>query len=92
MITAGNFGQWNGLQQTIAPQNPWAPDVRYGSLADIADALPNVRFIPESRHDRVSSACRLSAINEHLVSYSITSSASRCKFGGNFEAERFRSF
>jgi len=47
VITAGNFGQWNGLQQTIAPQNPWAPDVRYGSLADIAAAVLHVRF---SRH------------------------------------------
>jgi hypothetical protein len=26
------------------------PDVRFGSLADIAAALPNDRFTPESRH------------------------------------------
>jgi hypothetical protein len=28
----------------------WVGDVRYGSLADIAGALPNVRFTPKSGH------------------------------------------
>jgi hypothetical protein len=31
---------------------PQAAEVRFGSLADITAALPNVRFIPESRHVR----------------------------------------
>ena len=36
-------------------------DVRFGSLADIVAALPNVRFAPESRHHRKPSSCPLSA-------------------------------
>jgi hypothetical protein len=41
-------------------------DVRFGSLADVADALPNVRFTPESGHHRASLACPLSANSGHL--------------------------
>jgi hypothetical protein len=34
---------------------PQAAEVRFGSLADIAGTLPNVRFTPESRHSRAIS-------------------------------------
>jgi hypothetical protein len=37
-------------------------DVRFGSLADIAAALPDVRFTPESGPRRRSSSCPLSAM------------------------------
>jgi hypothetical protein len=37
-------------------------DVRYGSLADMADALLKVRFAPESRHHRKPLSCPLCAI------------------------------
>ena len=40
-------------------------DVRFGSLADIAAALPNVRFTPESGHNRAFWACPLSANSGH---------------------------
>jgi hypothetical protein len=33
-------------------------DVRFGSLADIADALPNVRFTLESGHRMLASAAQ----------------------------------
>ena len=54
--------------------------VRYGSLADIAAALPNVRFTPESGHQRRPLPCPLCAIRrqsapQHEYRYSITSSA-----------------
>src|SRR5262249_43443708 len=39
----------------------WSFDVRFGSLADIAAALPNVRFTPKSGHHRTPLSCPLSA-------------------------------
>ena len=41
------------------------PDVRYGSLADIAAVLPNVRFDPDSGHQRQPLLCPLSAKSRH---------------------------
>jgi hypothetical protein len=40
--------------------------------ADMAAALPNVRFTPESGHHRKPSRCRLSANFRHCANYSIT--------------------
>ena len=45
----GSSGRHNGRTMKADFQND---DVRFGSLADIAAALPNVRFTPESRHSR----------------------------------------
>jgi hypothetical protein len=41
--------------------------VRFGSLADIANALPNVRFSPESGHHRTPSSCLLSARSDRFA-------------------------
>ena len=51
-------------------------DVRFGSLADIAAAIPNVRFTPRSRHHRAQSASPLCAINRHRAG--AIRSPSRC--------------
>jgi hypothetical protein len=37
------------------------PDVCFGSLADMCDAKPNVRFTPESGHVRCTSQCPVCA-------------------------------
>jgi hypothetical protein len=42
-----------------------ALDVRFGSLADMASALPNFRFTPESGHHRTPTSCLLSAMSRH---------------------------
>jgi len=50
---------------------------RFGSLADVADALPNVRFNPGSVHNRASWACPLSDIQYLAYSGAATPAASR---------------
>jgi len=52
-------------------QQPSTVHVRYGSLADIAAAIPNVRFTPESGHRRKRSSCPLSANSGHMRSYGL---------------------
>src|ERR1700746_3263561 len=43
--------------------------VCFGSLADIAAALPNVRFTPESGHHRKRSSCPPSARSRLMMSH-----------------------
>jgi hypothetical protein len=63
-----------GFKGQFAWQEAQAAHVRFGSLADIADALPNVRFTPNSGHHRPDSSCPLSAKSGHssgLIDYFI---------------------
>src|SRR5215475_5639379 len=43
----------NRMELLCASQHNWEAEVRSGSLADIADAFPNVCFNPESGQTRV---------------------------------------
>ena len=53
-----------GTDSHFAAQELCLGDVAYGSLADMATALPNVRFTPESGHSRARSPqARFCAVN-----------------------------
>ena len=47
LITSGICDRRNGVRGQFAGQQSWAPDVRFGSKADIAERETNVRFTPE---------------------------------------------
>jgi hypothetical protein len=44
-----------------------APDVRFGSLADIVQRLRHVRYSPQSGHSPARSTCLLCAISRHAL-------------------------
>ena len=46
---------------------PHAVDVRFGSIADIATKLGDVRFTPESGQVHCNSPCRLRAKSRHVT-------------------------
>jgi hypothetical protein len=62
-------GEIDVTNQSITDGSDGLQDVRLGSLADIAAALSNVRFTPESGHRRKQSSCPLCARNG-LMRYS----------------------
>jgi hypothetical protein len=58
----------SGMNNAFALQNSLVAHVSDGSLADIAAALPNIRFTPESGHHPRWSLCPLSAHRRHRTS------------------------
>src|SRR6516164_1303380 len=70
-----------GFDCHFAWQQSSGPNVRFGSKADIAACLINVRFTPKSGHWNLVAQCPLCAKSRHSAlqqksCYSITSSAS----------------
>jgi len=71
-----------GFSGHFAWQQPSGSNVRFGSLADTAALLQNVRFTCKSGHHRKPSSCPLSANSGHRAASSIISLAGASSVGG----------